>query len=187
MALDVLAAVAQLSLAWRIVATAEPLTHPVRNELTAALSDAVGVHGLVRGQYRDLREGASLRLADEIALANEGKTGALFALALDVAALAAGANDPVRTALRSAATELGHAYQLRDDLLDASGPALTGKDSAQDAGKSTLVSLLGHKPVTVRLKAHVARAQAHLRHASLADEAMSDFVGASFGMDELPA
>ena len=58
-------------------------------------------------------------------------------------------------ALRSFGDALGAAFQLADDLLDAEGDAAvvgkaTGKD--QEAGKGTLVSLLGIEAAHAKLQ-----------------------------------
>jgi geranylgeranyl diphosphate synthase, type II len=161
-----LGAVALLSRAWAIVASSEGLSNALRAELVVVLADAVGHDGLVRGQYRDLHEGAGLRAESDIASANRQKTGVLFAAALDMSARIAGADDSARQLLRAAADEMGHAFQLRDDLQDcddeAHGP---GKDRHKDEGKSTLVALLGRDEVSRRMQNHLAKAAGHLRGA----------------------
>jgi geranylgeranyl diphosphate synthase, type II len=162
----VLAAVALLTQAYGVIAAA-PLTDLAgRSLLVRVLSEAVGWQGLVRGQFRDLREGRQARPLADIASTNAEKTGALFVAALEMAAIAAGAGEASRTALRGAACDLGHAFQLRDDLDDlgqAGQP--TGKDIHQDEGKSTMVALLGAEAVRHLLAAHLARAEAQFRSA----------------------
>jgi farnesyl diphosphate synthase len=74
------------------------------------------------------------------------KTGALIACACEAGAILAQADADDRVALRHYGEQLGLAFQIADDLLDAEGDAetvgkATGKDHA--AGKATLVSLLG--------------------------------------------
>jgi geranylgeranyl diphosphate synthase type II len=130
--------------------------------LVQVLCEAIGPRGLVRGQYRDLRQGMHARTRDAIAAANEQKTGLLFACAFEIGALVAGAPHAVPV-LRQAAIELGHAFQLRDDLDDVSlTVAQAMKDVAQDAGKSTMVALLGRSAVETQMREHLDRAEALL-------------------------
>jgi len=177
----VLGAVALLAQACGIAASAQGLPGERRAQLVTVLCDAVGLQGLVRGQYRDLREGAAARRAQDVASTNAQKTGSLFSAALEMAALDAGASDAVRAALRAAALELGHAFQLRDDLHDgAKTPASLGKDCQQDTGKSTLVALLGQQAAEQRLAEHLDSAQTHLRRALPGDDSVLLLVRAAF-------
>ncbi|MFW2514421.1 polyprenyl synthetase family protein [Demequina sp. SO4-13] len=100
------------------------------------------------GQYADLRAAAApiTTLGDqehEIRAVMRTKTAsytAEFPLALGAAI--AGADAASIEAMRSAGRSLGHAFQLRDDLLGLIGsPAATGKPSGDDIreGKRTLV------------------------------------------------
>jgi geranylgeranyl diphosphate synthase type II len=137
-----LATVALVAEACRIAASSPGLRATVRAEVVQVLCAAIGPLGLVRGQYRDLHDAKGARSPRAVAEANELKTGVLFACALELAARAAGRPDAVAP-LRRAALAMGHAFQLRDDLQDQAPSAVTGKDSGQDAGKGTLVQLLG--------------------------------------------
>ncbi|WP_286785409.1 MULTISPECIES: polyprenyl synthetase family protein [Pseudomonas] len=158
-----LAAVALLSQAFRTLVAVQGLPPLLKTNLVAALSDAVGAQGLVRGQYQDLHDGSRQRPASDIAGTNHLKTGALFGAALDMAAQVAQAGEPVRTVLRDFAVELGQAFQLLDDLGDCEADVQSlGKDCGKDQGKSTLVSVLGHEAARHRLRGHIQRAEALL-------------------------
>jgi|GEM_PF-42525 len=166
-----LGAVALLAQACGIAASLDGMPGELRARLVAVLCDAVGVRGLVRGQYRDLREGSASRPAEDIASTNEQKTCSLFSAAFEMAALSAGAGEQARAALRIAATELGHAFQLRDDIEDcAKTPATFTKDRNKDTGKSTLVALLGLNVVEQRLARHLAQAETQLGYALPSDQ-----------------
>jgi geranylgeranyl diphosphate synthase type II len=153
----VLTAVALLGQAFKVISSASELPSLLRARLVGVLADAVGAQGLVRGQYQDLREGGWPRRVGEIAETNHLKTGALFAAALEMAAQVAHARDDVRMTLREAALELGQAFQLYDDLCDGASDAPLCKDLGKDAGKSTLVALLGQEAARQRLHGHVQR------------------------------
>ncbi|WP_462382818.1 polyprenyl synthetase family protein [Pseudomonas sp. Marseille-QA0892] len=158
----VLASVALLSQAFRVVASLSGVPPTTRNRLVASLAGVVGTQGLVRGQYRDLREGNGERRPEEILDTNELKTGVLFGTALEMAGLIAGASDMTRQSLRNFALELGQAFQLYDDLQDTCDSQQTGKDSGQDIGKSTLLALLGREEVSRRLRGHIEAADTEL-------------------------
>jgi geranylgeranyl diphosphate synthase type II len=156
-----LATVALLSHAFRTVASLSGLPPLLRTELVAVLADAIGMQGLVKGQYKDLREGDAPRPLEDVANANQLKTGALFAAALQMAALAARQGEAVRCLLRDLADDLGQAFQLFDDLLDGEAPCTaSGKDCHKDAGKSTMVALIGREAARQRLKHHLDAAYA---------------------------
>lgn len=158
----VLSAVALVSQAFKVIASVPELSSLLCARLVGVLSSAVGTQGLVRGQYLDLREGCRIREAREIAEANHLKTGALFGAALEMAAQVAQASEAVCLTLRQAALEMGQAFQLYDDLCDGAADAPLCKDAGKDAGKSTLVALLGQEAARHRLNGHVQRIDALL-------------------------
>jgi farnesyl diphosphate synthase len=147
----ILAGDALLTLAFEIVAL--PATHPdagVRTELAAALAKAAGGKGMVEGQMLDLaaekrKEPAHPTLA-HVSRLQALKTAALIACACEAGAILGKASRAEREALRRYGEELGLAFQIADDLLDAQGDSGTvGKATGKDhhAGKATMVSLLG--------------------------------------------
>lgn len=163
----VLAAVGLLARAGQLVAAA-PLPAAVRCRMAELLHAAVGIEGLVLGQWRDLRgDGAQRRGATRV---NDLKTGVLFAAALELAALGAGREDAL-PALREAGVVLGRAFQLRDDLEDA-----------QDAPQleCSLVALLGPQDAARLLQATLARAQALLQGALGRDARLNALVASTF-------
>ncbi|MFX8727524.1 polyprenyl synthetase family protein, partial [Acinetobacter baumannii] len=75
--------------------------------------------------------------------------------AVEAGAILGGASAAEFAALKVYGDNLGYAFQIADDLLDAEGDAVTvgkavGKDSK--AGKATLVSLLGIAAARAELK-----------------------------------
>lgn len=128
---------------------ADEATHEdpfVRAELVAELARAAGPAGMAGGQMMDLiAEKSSLDLAAVTRL-QQLKTGALIAFCLDAGAIMGRVPPEGRSRLRGYARDVGLAFQITDDLLDAEGDeAKTGKRVNKDgaAGKETFVSLLG--------------------------------------------
>ncbi|MBB4002911.1 polyprenyl synthetase family protein [Aurantimonas endophytica] len=159
----VLASIGVLAGAFEMLTTIETLPPAARTECIRLLTRAVGVSGLVGGQFEDLRGGRAARPVADIAVANGLKTGSLFSAAVEIGAVVAGADATTRSRLREFAAELGHAFQLLDDLLDGGSSAITiGKDIGKDIGKSTIVSMLGRPSVVHRIDRHVETAHARL-------------------------
>jgi farnesyl diphosphate synthase len=158
----ILAGDALLTLAFEILA--DPSTHPdpaVRSALTLGLARSAGRAGMVGGQMLDLQAPSGGLGEAEIMRLQSMKTGALIAFACEAGAILAGAGKAHRQALLDYGEALGVAFQLADDLLDVEGDAaLVGKAVAKDkdAGKATLVSLIGAGPARQRLAQLEARA-----------------------------
>jgi len=143
-ALALLAGDALFNLAFTALQEA-PLADQSKRE--AILTEVVGaVSGVIEGQVRELAlSGRDATLA-EIEEVERLKTARLFTCALVCGAVIAGADAGRIEALRSFALMLGHAYQIKDDLLSATGDSRTvGKSLEQDKvlERPTIVRLLG--------------------------------------------
>ena len=147
---------------------ADPATHDdpaVRAELVAGLATAAGASGMVGGQMIDMSpERESLDL-EGIKQLQSLKTGALITFSCEAGAILGRANAAQRAALVGYAQDLGLAFQIVDDLLDAEGTAEElGKPTGQDAamGKATFVGLLGIEGARAEAERIVAQAHARL-------------------------
>ena len=118
------------------------------------LANAAGLDGICGGQFLDmLGEGKRLseRELDEI---NGRKTGALLTAACCMGVHAAGGTQEQWEAAGQFGAAIGHAFQLRDDMLDVIGTeAELGKPIGSDAqeGKNTYVALCGMDVCTQRI------------------------------------
>jgi geranylgeranyl pyrophosphate synthase len=104
------------------------------------------VETMCHGQALDLGVAHPARTLDDLEAIHAGKTGALFVLAAELGAVAAGVTGDRLEALRLFARNLGLAFQVGDDLLDASSSSeRLGKPAGRDPalGRVTFVSLLG--------------------------------------------
>ena len=147
---------------------AEPDTHNdalARCELVQALGLASGARGMAGGQMIDiLAEGKDLTLA-EIGRLQALKTGRLIQYSAEAGAILGRAPTSVRHQIAAYGRDLGAAFQIADDILDAEGTAeeagkATGKDA--EAGKATLVSLLGLERARSQARMLAEQAAAHL-------------------------
>ncbi len=162
------------ALAFEILA--DPDTHPdpfVRAELVMALAHASGPSGMAGGQMMDLvAERSRFDLATVTRL-QQMKTGALISVAVEMGAILGRVPHEGRTGLRGYAHDLGLAFQIADDLLDAEGDeAVAGKKLRKDegAGKETFLSLLGIDRAREQCRMLVDQAIAHLHgHGAEAD------------------
>ncbi len=129
------------------------------------LFQAGGIEGMVGGQWLDLEaEGRALDQA-ELRAIHRGKTGALIQAACVLGALAAQAPGPAVAALSAYGHEIGLAFQIADDVLDATATsAQLGKTAGRDAAlrKSTYVTVLGVEGARREAAALARRAVAHL-------------------------
>ena len=143
----ILAGDALLTLAFETLCNEETHSDPaVRVELVRALAHASGGKGMVGGQMIDLKLQKAVTDIGTITRLQQLKTGSLIAFSSESGAILGRAPRNLRQALRAFAHDLGLAFQIIDDLLDAEGSAekmgkTVGKDAA--AGKATFVSLLG--------------------------------------------
>lgn len=162
----ILAGDALLTEAFAVLAA--PRCHPdpaVRVALVAGLAAASGAAGMVGGQTIDLSPARSALDLDGIIELQRLKTGALIGFACQAGTILGQAEAPARAALRAYAGDLGLAFQIVDDLLDAeSTPEELGKPTGQDhvAGKATFVGLLGKDAARERARALVAAARDRL-------------------------
>lgn len=110
------------------------------------VADFAGINGMVRGQTSDiLNENKKLSIADLQAIHND-KTGALLCLGPVTAGILCHAPAEDIDALQKYGRYLGLAFQITDDILDATGNfADLGKPVGSDADnqKSTYITLLG--------------------------------------------
>lgn len=137
-------------------------------ESARVLAHAVGAANLVGGQADDLAaEGwisSQSRTLERLESIHRRKTGALFAAAIDLGAILGGAKPETRAVLSNYARDLGLAFQVVDDLLDATATAESlGKRAGKDAerGKLTYTGLLGVQQARDKAAELVASARTH--------------------------
>ncbi len=134
------------------------------------LMRASGGGGMVGGQLLDLEgEGSSLTI-DQLEAIHSAKTGALISASARIGGIAANADASGLDALTEYGDAIGLAFQIADDVLDAtSTTAALGKTAGRDVElrKSTYPMLLGVDRAIERARSLVDDACAALERAGL--------------------
>jgi geranylgeranyl pyrophosphate synthase len=122
-----------------------------RADAVATVAEAISVRGMVGGQAEDLEATGQLGgdrhdLEDRLDRIHRHKTGYLLRASVELGAILAGVDAVRRQAFVDFGETLGLAFQVVDDILDATAAAeqlgkSPGKDEA--AGKLTYVTLYG--------------------------------------------
>jgi farnesyl diphosphate synthase len=146
----------------------DPATHPdpfVRCELVSGLALAAGPAGMAGGQMMDIAAPDANFDLPAVTRLQAMKTGALIAFSVEAGAILGRLSPEARGPLKNYARDIGLAFQIADDLIDATGDEATvgkavGKDAA--AGKATFLSLLGPDRARAQAQALVDQAVSHL-------------------------
>ncbi len=115
-----------------------------RAGIARELAKSIGLDGMIAGQATDLAMTDTPIDFPTLEFIHSHKTGALFMASAALGAAAARAKPAEKAALVAYAKNLGLAFQIIDDLIDAtSGAAEAGKDVGKDLKKTTFVSFSG--------------------------------------------
>jgi len=113
---------------------------------TAILGEACGTGGLIGGQVQDLESEGRTVTPLELERLHRAKTGALLSACVRAGAVLGAAGEADLERLSRYAAAIGLAFQVVDDVLDATeGAAQLGKTAGKDAaaGKATYVRIHG--------------------------------------------
>ena len=131
--------------AFGMAASNDRVSPEARAQAVLLLSRAAGSEGMVRGQIMDMFGEQNTLTYEELLALHAHKTGALIRVAAQLGCLAAGKpmSSPEMTAAEGYAERIGLAFQVIDDILDAtSTPEELGKSVGGDADhhKNTFLS-----------------------------------------------
>lgn len=117
----ILAGDALQALAFEVLASLPPPRATPTGELVRELAAAAGSRGVVGGQSEDISATRADTDEKRVSFVHRHKTADLFRAAVRIGALVSGARPPMLKTLTAYAVNLGLAFQIADDLLDA-GP-----------------------------------------------------------------
>jgi farnesyl diphosphate synthase len=160
----ILAGDALLTFAFEILA--DRSTHPshsVRCELVKCMAKAAGANGMVGGQMVDLDSDSREMSINEIINLQRLKTGELFAVSCEGGAILGNAPEHLRKLVKGYAHDIGLAFQITDDLLDAKANDNSDSDRMdKSSDKATFVSAMGAKKAKDQAKILAEQAVRHL-------------------------
>lgn len=140
----ILAGDALQALAFKVIASSQHIQSEQKIEIIQAMSSACGHQGMVLGQQYDLD--AEQKKFHDIEEIHTLKTGRLIQVALTMPHLADRSNSTPLSILNELGQKLGLAFQIMDDVLEASSNSETlGKSNLSDIenSKMTYVSEFG--------------------------------------------
>ncbi len=162
----ILAGDALQSRAFELLAGPDTHSDPLaRCELVAALGLASGARGMAGGQMIDMATEGEALAPDEVTRLQALKTGRLIQYSAEAGAILGRAAAPLRAQVAAYGRDLGAAFQIADDVLDAVGTtAGIGKTAGKDqaAGKATVVALLGVERARAQAAMLAEQATRHL-------------------------
>jgi geranylgeranyl diphosphate synthase, type II len=158
----VLAGDALLNRAFEIMLDAISPANPGTLAAARLIGQAAGSRGMIGGQALDIAaKGRSIAL-DDLKTLHRMKTGALLWAPILAGAALAGADPAVTGLLDRYAGSIGLAFQIQDDILDATSDSqMLGKSAGKDErdNKPTYVSLLGLDDARTQLADAIRDAQ----------------------------
>ena len=144
----------------------------VPGKAALVLAEAAGELGMCDGQYWDTMGDGKPHTVEELTAIHNNKTGALLRAACMMGVLASAGHRTVEArcleAAREYATQLGMAFQIQDDILDAVSTTETlGKPVGSDEAnsKTTFVTLFGVEGCKALVDQHTKRAKEALEKA----------------------
>jgi geranylgeranyl diphosphate synthase type II len=137
-AIAVLAGDGLLTLAFEVLARERQFTPDRMLRVASALASAAGTReGMIAGQVRDLEAEGTTVSPHQLESIHRSKTGALIGAAVWIGAYLGGAPEGDLDSIKKYCDRIGLAFQVIDDILDASD----GRDSDHD--KATYPALYG--------------------------------------------
>ena len=132
-----------------------PIAPALVVQAVRTLAVAIGSQGMAGGQAIDLMSTGQRLDEQMLAQMHAKKTGSLLSACAQLGAIIVGAGSAQRESLRNYSGAIGLAFQIVDDVLDATAPTerlgkTAGKDAATD--KATYVSLFGVEGATALVR-----------------------------------
>ncbi|MDO4814764.1 MAG: polyprenyl synthetase family protein [Gemella sp.] len=153
----ILAGDAMQALAYELIADNKFATADIKIKLVKLLADYSGAKGMIAGQIFDVKQGNYDVSAEYLHNMHALKTGKLIILPLLFAGNVAGKEVELER-LENFGSELGIAYQIKDDILDYYGDFEKIGKKPSDEGMITYLSFYGIEKCEDLLKEHTEKA-----------------------------
>lgn len=143
------------------------------------LANKAGVNGMIGGQVVDVEsEGQPVNM-DVIKYIHENKTAAMIESSMMIGAILAGASDEEIDVIETIGSDVGLAFQIRDDILDVTSTLeVLGKPIGSDEknNKTTYVSLVGLEQAEKDVEAVSVRALDNLKALSVENDFLTELI-----------
>lgn len=143
------------------------------------IAKKAGVSGMIGGQVVDIKNDSKCVDLETLDYINELKTGALIEASMMAGAVLAGASTEEVKLVEYAASNIGRAFQIQDDILDVtSTKEVLGKPVFSDEknNKSTYITLLGEKKASDKVKELTEEAIKMLRQINMKNEFLYELI-----------
>ncbi|NPA79693.1 MAG: polyprenyl synthetase family protein [Thermotogae bacterium] len=142
-AIAILTGDALFALAFK-VALAGSLSDSLKVRLLREINNALCYRGVIEGQVADIESLSKEPTYEDMLFIHTHKTGKLIEASVVIGAIGAGAKEEEVADMRRYAKNIGLAFQIMDDILDAVGDeSKVGKRLRKDFNKASAVRILG--------------------------------------------
>ena len=124
------------------------ISSDIKCQLINNIARAIGFEGMAGGQMLDLEAQHKTLLPEQIFKLHHLKTGKMLIAAAEAGAILGGANKEQKNALLNYGTNIGLAFQIKDDILDSQEHKLKPKTKPDPA---SIVNLIGQKAALEKL------------------------------------
>lgn len=139
----------------------------------SVIAHKAGIYGMIGGQTVDIMSEGRPQTKDSLDYINELKTGALIEASMMAGAILAGATQSEVDVIEKVASNIGLAFQIKDDILDVTGDEEEiGKPVHSDEknNKSTYVNIMGIDEAAKEVKRLSTEAEESLKSLGKEDE-----------------
>ncbi len=145
------------------------------------LGEKAGVYGMIGGQVVDVESTGQAADEEKLLFIYELKTGALLEASMMIGAVLAGASEEETETVEQIASDVGKAFQIRDDILDVTSTLeVLGKPVNSDDrnAKTTYVTLKGLEKASEDVEMISQRALSRLSSLPYKNEFLTELIRA---------
>lgn len=143
------------------------------------LGEKAGIYGMIGGQVVDVESTGHAIDEEKLLFIYELKTGALLEASMMIGAVLAGASEEEIKTVEQIASDVGKAFQIRDDILDVTSTLeVLGKPVNSDDRneKTTYVTLKGLEQASEEVETISKRALLRLKSLSCENEFLTELI-----------